>query len=280
MNVTYIGLGNMGGQQATQIAKNNFNLTVFDVFAEAMEKFSGIARLASSPGDAAKGADVLEICVRDDQQVLDTLFGSTGAAEHLPQGSIVIVHSTIRLDTVKDISERLASKGIQFMDAPVSRTREDEEGRFVFTMTGGDPALTEKVRPVLETFSTDILNVGPIGAGMATKISNNLVTWVQFMVGSQAVKLASHFGVPFASLNAVMKANGNMTPSMEALLTGQQAVKPGDNPEFDAYMASQAGIGEKDLQVAVECGELAGLNMAMALQARELVRPVFERHDG
>lgn len=277
MKVTFVGLGSMGGDQATQIAGSNLDLTVFDVVPAAMEKFAGKARLATSLAGAARGADVLAICVRDDQQVLDTLFGSGGAAEHLEKGSVVMVHSTIRLDTVSAIAARLAEKGIEFVDAPVSRTRVEDDGRFVFTMTGGDANLTERVRPVLATFSTDVLNVGPVGAGMAMKISNNLVTWVQLMVGSQAVKLAGHFGVPFESLKAVMKSNGNLTPTMEAALTGQQAIAPGENPDYDAFMESQAGIGEKDLQVAAECGELAGMDMSMALCARELVRPVFTR---
>lgn len=278
MKVSFIGLGSMGGDQARQILNGDHELTVYDVFPAAMEKFAGSARLASSPADAARSAEVLQICVRDDQQVMDTLFGSDGAAAAMAAGSLVIIHSTIRLDTVATVATRLAEMNIDLMDAPVSRTQVTDDGRFVFTMTGGDSELTERVRPLLETFSTEILHVGPVGAGMAMKIANNLVTWVQLMVGSQAVKLAGHFGVPFDSLKAVMKSNGNMTPTMEAALGAQQSIAPGENPDYDAFMASQAGIGEKDLEVAAECGAMAGMDMSMALRARDLVRPVFERH--
>jgi len=268
----------MGGEQARQIAKAGFELAVYDVFPEALARFDGLAQLSQSPADAARDSDLLQICVRDDAQVWDALYGEQGAAAALQPGALVIVHSTITLDMVTRLDEALARQGLRFMDAPVSRTSVADDGRFVFTMTGGEPSLTEEVRSVLESFSTGLENVGPCGAAMALKIANNLVTWVQLMVGSQAVKLATHFGVPFEDLVKVMQSNGNLTPTMEAALKGQQAVPAGDNPEYDAFMSSQAGIGEKDLQLAAQSGELAGLDMSMALEAQKLVRPTFERH--
>lgn len=277
LKVAFIGLGSMGGDQARQIAKSSLALTVYDVFPAAMDKLRGQATLATSPADAARSADIVEICVRDDAQVMDTLFGTKGVTESVAKGALVIVHSTIRLDTVAEIERRLSERGIRFIDAPVSRTRIGHDGRFVFCMTGGDPALTEYARPLLETFSTDLMHIGPCGAAMALKIANNLVTWTQLMVGCQAAKLATHFGVPFEALEKVMKANGNLTPPMESVLKTQQAVPPGTNPDYDALMASQAGIGEKDLELAAECGRLAGLNMGMALEVKKLVRPTFER---
>jgi 3-hydroxyisobutyrate dehydrogenase len=277
LKVSFIGLGSMGGDQARQIAKGSLALTVYDVFPPALDKFRGLATLAGSPADAARSADIVAICVRDDDQVMDTLFGTQGVTETLPRGALVIVHSTIRLDTVAKLQRRLAERGLRFMDAPVTRTRIGEDGRFVFTMTGGDPADSEYARPLLDTFSTDVLHIGPCGSAMALKIANNLVTWTQLMVGCQAAKLATHYGVSFEALAKVMKSNGNLTPPMEAVLKAQHAIPPGSNPDYDALMASQAGIGEKDLALAAECGQLAGLDMNMALEARKLVRPTFER---
>lgn len=278
MNVGFIGLGSMGGDQARQIARSNFNLSVFDVFADAMQKFQGMARLASSPADAARDADIVHICVRDDKQVADTIFGPDGVAGALEKGKLIVVHSTIRIDTVTTLKTKLAEQGLRFIDAPVSRTRIGEDGRFVITLIGGDEADAEYARPILETFSTEIRHIGPNGSAMALKICNNLVTWTQLMVGVQAANICAHFDVPFENFKAVTKANGNLTPSMDALLGGMQAIAPGTNADYDALMTSQAGIGEKDLELAIACGEAAGLDMTMAKQTRSLVRPTFERH--
>jgi 3-hydroxyisobutyrate dehydrogenase len=273
----FIGLGNMGGEQARLIAKSDAELAVFDSYAPALEAFAGLARIATSPADTARGADLVHVCVRDDAQVEEVLFGDQGVAQTLAAGALVAVHSTIRIETLKSLSVRLQDQGIALIDAPVSRTRLGEEGRFVFTMMGGDPADAERARPVFESFSTDIMHVGALGSAMALKITNNLVSWVELMVGCQAQRIAEHFEVPYEKLRTVMKANGNLTPGMETLLDTHHEFAKGDKPEYDEFMASQAGIGEKDLALAIECGTTVGLEMNMVRGAQTLIRPSFER---
>ncbi len=110
---------------------------------------------------------------------------------------------------------------------------------------------------------------------MALKITNNLVTWVELMVGAQADRIASHFGVPYEMLRTVMKSNGNLTPTMEAFLGGRYKNPPGSNAQYDAFLASQAGIGEKDLELAIGCALAAGVDPEMMRNAQELIRPAF-----
>jgi len=273
----FIGLGKMGGNQARLIAEGDVELAVYDSYPPALEAFEGSARMGASPADAARGADLVHVCVRDDAQVEEVLFGDQGAAQTLAAGALVAVHSTIRIETIKSLSARLQEQGIALIDAPVSMTRQSGEGPFVFTMTGGDPAEAERARPVFECFSTDIMHVGALGSAMALKISNNLVSWVELMVGCQAQKIAAHFDVPYEKLRSVMKSNGNLTPAMETLLDMHQECAKGDDPEYDEFMLSQAGIGEKDVALAIECGSAVGLQMEMAKGAHKLIRPYFER---
>ena len=75
-----------------------------------------------------------------------------------------------------------------------------------------------------------------------------------------------------AKLQAVLKSNGNLTPTMGAMLEGKQKMQPGRNPAYDEFVASQAGIGEKDLALAIACGDSVGLNMDMVAEAQKLVR--------
>jgi 3-hydroxyisobutyrate dehydrogenase len=272
MKIAYVGLGSMGAPQARLIARAGFELAVYDPFPAALEAFQGIARLGESAADAAKGAEIACICVRDDKQVRDVLFGANGLVDGLARGTLVLLHSTVRLDGLHYLQAELSAHGISLVDAPVTRTRRTDDDKFVLTMLGGAPADVERAQQVVAAFSTEVEVIGPLGSGLAVKISNNLVTWLQLLVGLQAASLTEHYSVPYEKLRAVMKANGNLTPTMEGMLDGRAKILPGTNPQFDEFLASQAGIGEKDLALAAECGATAGLNMGVALRAAEVLR--------
>lgn len=272
MKVAFIGLGSMGAPQARLIARNGLELAVYDAYPDALRKFDGIAGLAGSPADAARGADIACVCVRDDQQVNDAVLGEAGLARGLASGSLLLIHSTIRIETLRALKAALEPSGIALVDAPVSRTRRTDDDPFVFTMLGGETGDVARARSVVDTFSTDVAHVGPLGAGMAAKIANNLVTWVQIVVGVQAANLSAHYGVSVDKLCSVMRANGNLTPTMGAMLEGKQKMSPGSNPDYDAFVASQAGIGEKDLALAFDHAAAAGLTTEMIGEAAKLVR--------
>lgn len=215
------------------------------------------------------------VCVRDDQQVNEVVLGGSGLVESLAPGSLILIHSTIEIATLHQLRARLEPRRIALVDAPVSRTRRTEDEPFVFTMLGGDASDVERARPVVQTFSTDIDHMGPLGAGMAAKIANNLVTWTHLVVGSQAVTLAAHYGVPYEKLRRVMAANGNLTPTVAALFDGKHGAQPGANLVRDQFLASQAGIGEKDLGLAIDCGKAANLSVAMIAGTRDLIRAMM-----
>ena len=275
MKVAYVGLGSMGAPHARLIARAGLELAVYDPHAPALQAFEGLARLGGSAADAAKGADIACVCVRDDQQVRDVVLGPEGLAQGLAKGALVLIHSTVSIDLLHELSAELAPRGIALVDAPVSRTRRTDDDRFVFTMLGGDAVQVQRARAVVDVFSTGTEHMGPLGAGMAAKIANNLVTWVQIVVGAQAVNLAAHHGVAYEKLRAVMKSNGNMTPTMEQMLDGEATFPPGANPAQDALQASQAGIGEKDLSLAITGGERVGMDMGVAVEACRAVGGVM-----
>ncbi len=278
MKVAFVGLGSMGGPQARLIARGAFELSVFDASPSSMETFRGVARLAHSAADAAEGAAIACVCVRDDRQVEAVVSGAGGLAEGLMPNSLLLVHSTVRIETLKSLANRLAPRGIAVVDAPVTRTRPTDDEPFVLTMLGGDPADTSRVRELVQAFSTQIEEVGPLGAAMALKISNNLVSWVHIVVAGLALELATQHGVSPDALGRVMRANGNLTPPVGGLLDGFHRNPPGTNAEYEAFLASQAGIGEKDLALAIECGAAAGLDTALFEQARKLIRSTMVRN--
>jgi 3-hydroxyisobutyrate dehydrogenase len=272
MRIGFIGLGSMGGDQARLLAKAyGADLTVYDVSAEAMKAVGGKAKMAASLGDVGRDADVVSVCVRDDQQVRDVLESKGGLFETMPKGSVILIHSTVKPKTVIDLAAKAASKNITLIDAPVSRTVIGGDGPFVITMTGGDEAVTERVRPILEKFSTDILHVGRLGSAMVLKITNNLVSWTSIVVARQAFDLAEAGGVPAEKLTHVMKQNGNLTPTSGGYIQMPARFK-GTKDELKAFFASQAGIGEKDLELAATTGAELGAKVPSATHAKDLVR--------
>lgn len=266
MHVGFIGLGSMGGDQVKCLAAGGFDLTVYDVYAPSMEVFSGSARLAASVAEVGQYADLVGVCVRDEKQVRETLEGQSGLIANMKRGSIILIHSTLNPDAVHDLGRQAGERGIDLIDAAVSRTEHNKPGPFVFVMAGGDEAVLNRAKPVLEAYATDILYAGSLGAGMAVKIANNLFTWVSIVTASQAFRLAAASGVNPDALRAVMTRNGNLTPTLKGFTAGLSGVGR------EAFMESQAGIGEKDLSLAIEFAEAVGVTVPVAEAARIGVR--------
>lgn len=270
MRVGFIGLGNMGRPQAEEIARGGFDLTVYDSWSKSLDALKDKATLAGSPAEVARAAEVICICVRDDPQVRQVMEGRDGVLAGIAPGALVLVHSTVNPATIIALAEATAARGAELVDSAVTRTRFDSApGPFVLSMTGGDPTLTERARPVLETFSTHIVHAGPLGAGMALKITNNFVTWVHILTMNQAFALAKAGQVDVAKLREVMTGNGNLTPVAKAVLDNLVADAGGMSPERRAFFESQGKIGEKDLALAVECARAGGVQLSLALHTRE-----------
>lgn len=264
--IGFVGLGSMGGDQARELAKLPNQLTVYDVAPAAMDVFQGKARLAATMADAGRDSDVVGVCVRDDAQVNECAAALVPA---MASGSILLIHSTVRPATVTRIAEQAAARGVHVLDAPVTRTEMTKDGPFVFCMTGGDETLAQRVQPVLNAFATNTLHIGPLGSAMALKISNNLISWCEIMIGLEAVDMAEAAGVPGDKLLTVMKRNGVMTPPMKGFIEFRN--NPGDQSRR-SFMASQAGIGEKDLQLAEALAEGAGTSVPITSHVRAMLR--------
>jgi len=269
MRIGFIGLGSMGGPQAQLIAAAGFDLAVFDLSAEARARFEGKARIASSPAEVGRSADLVGVCVRDDQQVRDVVAGPEGLFTTLSAGSLILVHSTVEPATVIALAEEGRARGIELIDAAVTASRMERDAPFVVSMTGGDPLFTEHARPVLEAFSTGIEHCGALGAGMGLKITNNFITWSSIITIRQALRLALAGGVDLEKLISVLRQNGNLTAVTEAVT--KQVIARGGKPlsaEQREFLTSQGKIGEKDLSLAVDFARDAGVPLPLAEHGR------------
>ena len=263
--IGFVGLGHMGGDLARCLSRLPARLTVYDVNSEAMARLADSATLAADLEEVGRDADVVGLCVQDDKQVLSCTEPLLSA---MKPGSVLVIHSTVKPATITEIGKRASERGIELLDAPVSRTVYSGGGPFVVCMTGGDDATAARLRPVIEAFATETLHIGPLGAAMALKICNNLASWCGIMVALEAVNLAEAAGVPLDKLIRVMTSNGVLTRPGQGFVN----LRNQGGEETRALMAIQAGTGEKDLLLAEELAADAGTDAQIATFVRRFVR--------
>jgi 3-hydroxyisobutyrate dehydrogenase len=277
----FVGLGHIGAQMARSLVGPQFELTVFDVAPAALARFEGSARLAGCAADVGRHSEIAGVCVRDDEQLRTVLTGPRGLLAGLGRGAIVLVHSTVRAQTIRDLAALACERGVDLIDAAVSRTVYGQAARFVCSVVGGDPAVLERARPVLEAFSTSIVHAGPLGSGMVIKACNNLVTFSEYTAAHESFRLAAANGVDAAVLRRVMTENGNLTPSMAAFIDSRTSgpARLGQ-AEFAESRTRIGKLSEKDLDVALELAHDSGLALAATERVRALILEVFEDKSG
>jgi 3-hydroxyisobutyrate dehydrogenase len=208
--VGFIGLGDMGGAMAERIVEKGYDLKVFDLRAEAVDRLTRKgAAAAPSPAALAAACDVVFVCVVDDQQVLSIVRDHLAGG--LREGSVLVVASSVRPETMREAEALLPRNAsgapkVTLLDSPVSGSRPAVAAGALTLMIGGDAAAIERIQPVLETFSERIFRTGALGSGQAMKIANNLMLHMNHLVALEAVRFARSQGIDEAALIEVVNS--------------------------------------------------------------------------
>jgi len=270
MRLGFVGLGNMGGPMAALIARSGRPLSVFDADPGTLARFGASEKdraagltLAASAAEVGASADVAGICVRDAAQVEAVLFGERGLIGAMAPGGLVMIHSTIEAGRVETLAERAARSQVRVLECAVTRSRRDLDHPFVTAIVGGESADLEHVRQVLELFSVRIVYGGPLGAGMALKAANNLVTFLAFVAMAESHRLVSAAGADPERLRELMTENGNLTPMMQGL-----AAQRGNPAET---RISGLRLMQKDVGVALDLAHRFGISLPATALVGELI---------
>ncbi len=231
MKIGFIGLGIMGKPMAKNLVKAGYELVVSDKYAIASveELVACGATAAKTNADVAAQSDILITMVPNSPHVKDALFGENGAAEALKPGSIVLDCSSINPVDSREISEELAKKGIEMMDAPVSGGEPKAiDGTLAF-MVGGKMEIFEKVKPLLEKMGSSVVLCGGIGAGNVTKLCNQIVVAVNIAAVAEAMTLGQQCGVEPQRIFEAIKGGlaGSTVMNAKAPMMMDQNFKPG-----------------------------------------------------
>ena len=220
--IAFLGLGIMGAPMAASLARGGFEVVAWNrtaVKARALAEDHDGVLVAASPAEAAAAAGIVISMVPDTPDVEGVLLGEDGAAEGLPEGALAIDMSTIAPTASRSIADRLAERGIDFLDAPVTGSRPKAEDGTLTIMAGGSEAAFERARPLFEAMGELVVHAGPQGHGSMVKLINNTLAAINAAALAEGLTLARAAGVDTdRALEVVAAGSGNS--AMVALKAG------------------------------------------------------------
>jgi 3-hydroxyisobutyrate dehydrogenase-like beta-hydroxyacid dehydrogenase len=192
MRVGFIGLGQMGGPLAKWILDADFPIVVHDIRREsATLLLEQGASLADSPGHLAEQCDVVATCLPGPVELEAATMGPGGILEKIRPGSIYIDHTINSPEVVRTVGSAMANQNAKMLDVPLDGGLEGALADDLTLFAGGDEAALESVRPVLRTFSKDIVWVGELGTGSVTKIAHNALAMSIDLLVTECLTLAA-----------------------------------------------------------------------------------------
>jgi 3-hydroxyisobutyrate dehydrogenase len=206
MRVGFIGLGNMGTPIAQRIVAGGHQVTLWARRPEARQAFVGTdALFATTPSLLARSAELVGICVSDDEAVEQVLLGDDGVIGGMRPGGIVAIHSTVRPATCRRMSAIFAEKDIRVIDAPVSGGAGRAEAGQLLVMVGGEPATLHECMPVFSCFGHHIVRVGAVGAGNTAKLVNNALFLANLALVDEAITAGASLDLDPAALGDLLQ---------------------------------------------------------------------------
>lgn len=253
----YIGLGMMGSAMAENLIGAGAEVTVFDVDPAAVDAAVALgAAAAGSPAEvAAAASEIVSVCVPAAEHIDQVLDGPGGLAEGAREGLVILVHSTVHPDTIRDARRRAAAWGAELFDACVAGGAASARTGDLILLAGGLNEMPGPARALLDVYAARVIDAGPVGAGAALKVAVNVMTYAQFAAAATAHDLMAAQDADPALLTEAWRAMGQL-----GSLTEQYQALAGLRPEqitggFRESLEALAGIGRKDLALALELGQ-------------------------
>ena len=251
LKIGFVGLGIMGRPMALNTIRAGFRVIAWNRSDNERlhEVISAGATRAGSPREVAAASDVIVTNVTDSADVEAVVLGENGIIRGARPGAIVIDMSTISPDVTRAISARLQEQGVQMLDAPVSGGERGAIEGTLSIMVGGDGAVLEKARPVLEAMGKKIVHCGPAGAGQTVKLCNQIAVGLHNLAMSEALVLAAKAGVSVDRMVEAVAAGAGGSWAMSNL--APRVLRRDFAPGF------KLALQQKDLRLALEAGRSA-----------------------
>lgn len=217
MKVAFLGLGVMGYPMAGHLAKNGHEVTVFNRTASKAEAWvkehGGAAR--PNPAEAATGAEIVFICVGNDDDLRAVAVGPNGALAGMQKGGILADHTTASAEVARELFGAAKQKGVGFLDAPISGGQAGAQNGKLTIMVGGDEDVFKKAEPVMAHYARAVTLLGPSGSGQLTKMVNQIAIAGLVQGLSEALNFAMRAGLDAKKVVEVISKGAAQSWQME-----------------------------------------------------------------
>lgn len=250
--IALIGFGVMGQAMGQRIIEAGYDLWVFDVNRQAMDLARDMgAQMASSPEDAANGADVIVLFLPNPAIVAECVSGDNGVLQSVRAGSVIVDMSTVEPGGTRRLAGLAAAQGVAYLDAPVLG-RPSAVGRWALPIGGATEAI-ERCRYILELVAAKIIPVGESGSGNVIKLLNQMMFNAINAMTAEMMAVSDHMGVSRRLLYETIVSSQAGTVSNLFVELGRNVIhETYDNPAFSVNLLS------KDLDLAVDMADAAG----------------------
>lgn len=267
--IGFIGLGVMGKAMARNILEAGFALSVHNRSQGKVEKLVAEgAKNGNSPAGVAASSEIVFTCLPDTPDVEHILFGPDGIVEGAKPGTVVIDCSTISAVSTVEFAGKLKDQGIDMVDSPVSGGPKGAIDGTLSCMLGGDAAVIDRVRPVMEAIGKTFVHIGGAGAGQVVKSCNQLVICATMLGMSEATALAMKMDVDPAKMRDALV--GGAANSF-VLQNHCKRLHDGNlEPGF------RAALMLKDMKLAMTVGKDAGVFMPTTGLATQMLIALCE----
>ncbi|HLQ26285.1 MAG TPA: 2-hydroxy-3-oxopropionate reductase [Acidiferrobacterales bacterium] len=273
MNLGFIGLGIMGKPMTLNLLKGGHKLRVHGRRPETMKPLVAAgAQACASPQAAAEGADVIFIMVSDTPDVEHVMFGEHGVIHGAGRGSAVVDMSSISPIATQAMAKKLAEKGVDMLDAPVSGGEAGAVSGSLSIMVGGKAAAFARVLPLFQLMGKNIVHVGDHGAGQTAKVCNQMVVAQTIAAVSEAMIFASKAGVDPAKVRQALL--GGFAGSKILEVHGQRMLERNFKPGF------KAKLHQKDIRIALLAAHELGLALPGTAMASTYLNALVGSDDG
>ena len=263
MSIALLGLGTMGSGMAANLLKAGFPLTVYNRTAARAQRFAdGGARVAATPADAAKGAQVILSMLADDNASREAWLGEDGAITAAASDAVLVEASTASPAWIAELADRAGARGLELLDAPVTGSRvQAEDGQLIF-LTGGSEQALAKAMPMLQAMSKNVIHLGPSGSGAKMKLVNNFLCGVQVASLAEAVAWLERSGLDRDKALGILKTGTPGSP----ILAGISARMASRDYSVNFLLELMA----KDLGYAHDAAMDDGVELTTAANARAI----------
>jgi 2-hydroxy-3-oxopropionate reductase len=253
MKIGFIGLGAMGRPMAGHLQRAGHQLFVWARRPESVGNLA--ATRCATPAELGRCCDVVFTVVTSSSDVEGLALGPDGLIEGMAPGSVLIDCSTIAPDSAREIAARLGEKSIAMLDAPVSGGEQGAIDATLAIMVGGEAAVLERVRPLLDCLGQRIVHIGPNGAGQVAKACNQMIMVAAIQAAAEAMRLGAAAGVDCAKVRQALAGGSAASRVLDVM--GERMVKR----DFSAGI--EARLHHKDFGLVLEAARKKGVFMPL-----------------